>query len=75
MLAGVDIATGEIKITANFSTNGTADTTHTQSYVPLPPTQGPELKAYVTSLRAYYENLDQEVPPMTSTSAGAPAPT
>jgi carboxypeptidase C (cathepsin A) len=31
-----DIATGETKLTADYSTNGTAEATHTESFVPLP---------------------------------------
>ena len=31
-----DVATGEIKITADYATNGTAEATHTQAFVPLP---------------------------------------
>lgn len=33
---GYDTATGEQKVTANLETNGTAETTHTESFVPLP---------------------------------------
>jgi Serine carboxypeptidase len=31
-----DIATGETKITADYATNGTAESTHTNPFVPLP---------------------------------------
>ena len=31
-----DIATGELKITEDYATNGTAKATHTEPFVPLP---------------------------------------
>jgi len=35
-LEGLDISTGTVKVTGNYSTNGTAFATHTESFVSLP---------------------------------------
>jgi len=35
-LLGLDIATGKIAVTGDYTTDGTAKATHTEPFVPLP---------------------------------------
>lgn len=63
MLSGVDIPTGLEKVTAQLASNGTANTTHTASFVPLPSTESAAFASYSSSVLAYYNSLDTQPPP------------
>lgn len=63
MISGVDIAEGKTKVNATLSSVGSANTTHTASFVPLPSTASSARAAYSSSIIAYYNSLDLQPPP------------
>ena len=67
----VDIASGLHKVTANLSSTGTANATHTESYVSLPPTDSAGFGAWSSSVIASYDALDTMTPVATPTKAYA----
>lgn len=69
MLSGVDIAQGKEKVTAELSSSGPANTTHTASFVSLPSTESAAFASYSSSVVAYYNSLDTQAPPTASASA------
>lgn len=61
-IKGVTIADGLTKIVANTTSSGPANATHTEAYVPLPPTGSASLAAWSSSIVASYSSLDNEPP-------------
>lgn len=68
VIEGVDIPNGREKVTANLTSHGPANATHTNSFVALPPTESSKLAAWSSSVVASYATLDQ-MPPPTATPA------
>lgn len=68
VIEGVDIPSGMEKVTANLTSNGPANATHTNPYVSLPPTESSKRAAWSSSIVASYDMLDQ-MPPPTATPA------
>ena len=58
-----DIPTGMEKVTANLTSYGTPNATHTNPYVSLPPTGSAARASWSASLVASYDMLDQMPPP------------
>lgn len=58
-----DIPTGLEMVTANLTSNGTPNATHTNPYVSLPPTESAARASWSASLVASYDMLDQMPPP------------
>lgn len=68
VIEGLDIPKGKEKLTANLTSNGPTNATHTNSFVSLPPTESSKLAAWSSSLVASYDALDM-MPPPTGTPA------
>ncbi|SMR61857.1 unnamed protein product [Zymoseptoria tritici ST99CH_1E4] len=74
MLDGVDIATGLVDITANYSTVGDDESTYQEPFEPLPKTE--EWGAYSTSLIAsYYSNANIPNPEAATHAPAVPTTT
>ncbi|EME38991.1 hypothetical protein DOTSEDRAFT_75626 [Dothistroma septosporum NZE10] len=63
VISGVDIPRGTEKVSAGLTSNGTANATHTNSFVPLPPTGSAALASWSASIVASYDSLDNLPPP------------
>ena len=57
-----NVADGTVPVTANLTSTGGLNATHTESFVSLPPTGTASLAAWSSSLVASYSSLDN-VPP------------
>jgi len=72
-LSGVDLSTGDTAVTGTYETNGTANATHTEAFVSLPPTDTAGFAAWSSSVVASYASLDLMTPMGTLTTAAATA--
>ena len=54
VLGNVDIASGEVELTATYQTNGTANATHTEPFVPLPSSTSTSASVSATSSAGVY---------------------
>lgn len=66
-LSNVNIADGTVPVTANLTSSGPLNATHTESFVALPPTNSASLAAWSASIIASYSSLDNELPTPTPT--------
>ncbi|KAK5116401.1 hypothetical protein LTR62_007948 [Meristemomyces frigidus] len=57
-----NVADGTVPVTANLTSSGPANATHTESFVSLPPTDTASLAAWSSSVIASYSALDNEPP-------------
>ncbi|KXS95738.1 hypothetical protein AC578_5295 [Pseudocercospora eumusae] len=62
-ISGVNMADGTEKVTANLTTTGNANTTHTHSLIPLPPTESAAFASWSASIIASYSSYDQAAEP------------
>ncbi|KAK4495036.1 hypothetical protein PRZ48_013363 [Zasmidium cellare] len=63
VISGLDVPSGKEKVTANLTSNGPLNATHTNEYVSLPPTQSSAFAAWSSSVVASYDALDLAPPP------------
>ena len=64
----VNVADGTEVITANLTSSGPPNATHTESFVSLPPTNSASLAAWSSSIIASYSSLDNLPPPASATA-------
>ncbi|KAK4555472.1 hypothetical protein LTR86_007224 [Recurvomyces mirabilis] len=57
-----NVADGTSPVTANLTSTGPANATHTESFISLPPTASASLAAWSSSIIASYSSLDNEPP-------------
>ncbi|CAK4034662.1 related to carboxypeptidase C (cathepsin A) [Lecanosticta acicola] len=63
VIEGVDIPQGLQKVTANWTSTGPENSTRTESFVPLPPTDSAGFAVWSSSIVASYDALDRMPPP------------
>lgn len=59
----LNVADGTVPVTANLTSTGPPNATHTESFVSLPPTNSASLAAWSSSVIASYSSLDNEPVP------------
>ncbi|KAK4540654.1 hypothetical protein LTR36_008985 [Oleoguttula mirabilis] len=64
----LNVADGTVPVTANLTSTGPANATHTEAFVALPPTGSASLAAWSESVIASYSSLDNVAPPTTATA-------